>query len=130
MSGREKRTPWVIGGILAVVLLSVGCATMDYRKAYSGQMILQAEKAINEAKAVSASQDAPAELKGAEEKLSRAKEAFAKEEHDKATLLAEEATVDAQYAQTKATTEKNKRTVGEMQKNIEVMRQDIERQSK
>jgi len=131
MSGREKRTHCVIGVTLAMVLLlSAGCATMDYRKAYSGQLISQAEKAVDEAIASKASQNAPAELKVAEEKLSRAREAFAKEEHDKASRLAEEAAVDAQYAQTKATTERNKKTVGEMRKNIEVMRQDIERQSK
>jgi hypothetical protein len=131
MSKQMKRIQCFIGVPLAVgLLLMSGCATRNYRAAYSGQMISQAEKAIDEADASNASQNAPDELTAAEEKLSLAKTAFARDDHDKAAQLAEEAAAAAEYAQAKATTEKSKNTVEEMRKNIEVLKKEIELQSK
>lgn len=131
MSGRKRMIQRFTGIPLAVgLLLLVGCAPGNYRADFSGNIISQGEKAINEAKSSNATVNAAAELKVAEEKLSLAKGAFAKEEHDKAARLAEEAVVDAEYAQSKATAVKNVKTVEEMQKNKEVLRQEIDRQSK
>jgi hypothetical protein len=131
MSGRKRRIHCFIGVPLAVgLLLLSGCATRNYRAAYSGQMISQGEKAIDDANASNASQNAPDELTAAEEKLSLAKAAFARDDHDNAAQLAEEAAVAAAYAQAKATTEKNKKIVEEMRKNIEVLKKEIELQSK
>lgn len=131
MSSRKRAIQFFIGIPLALgLLLFVDCAPGNYRADFSSNMISQGEKAINEAKSSNATANASTELKAAEEKLSQAKNAFAKEEHDKAVLLAEEAAVEAEYAQSKATAVKNTKTVEEMQKNKEVLRQEIERQSK
>jgi len=131
MSGREKGIQLYLGVFLAsALLLASGCATRNYRAAYSGQMISQGEKAVKEARAGNASQNAQAELTAAEEKLSLAKAAFAKENHDNAADLAEEAVVTAEYAQAKSTTEERKRIVEEMRKNIAVLKQETEAQSK
>jgi len=130
MVGRNRIIQGVIGVPLAVgLLLSVGCATRNYRSDYSRQLMSQGEKAVNDAKAGNASQNAQAEMKAAEEKLALAREAYAKDEYDKAGRLAEEASVAAEYAQVRAANEKTRRNAEEMRKNLEVMRQDIERQS-
>lgn len=131
MDGKRGTIPLSIGVALALGLLfAAGCATRNYRMDFAGVVISQGEKAVDEARASNAALVAQPELKAAEEKLSLAKEAFAKEQHDKAARLAEEAKVAAEYAQTKAVSEKSKRAVEEMQKNIDVMRQEIERQSR
>ena len=130
MDGRKRNIQHLIGGVLAVgALLSGGCATSNW-PVVSKQMISQGEKAINEAKAGTASMDAPDELKAAEEKLSLAKKEFAEGWHNNASRLAKEAAVDAEYARAKATTEQEKHTVKEMQANIDTLRQEIERQSR
>jgi capsule polysaccharide export protein KpsE/RkpR len=130
MDGRKRNTRHLIGGALAIgALLSFGCATQNW-PIISKQMISQGEKAINEARAGTASMDAPEELKAAEEKLSLAKKEFAEGWHNNASRLAKEAAVDAEYARAKATSEKEKQTVKEMQANIDTLRQEIERQSR
>jgi hypothetical protein len=130
MDGRKRNIQHLIGGVLAVgALLSVGCATQNW-PIISKQMISQGEKAINEAKAGTASMDAPDELKAAEEKLSLAKKEFANGWHNNASRLAKEAAVEAEYARAKATTEKEKQTVKEMQVNIDALRREIELQSR
>jgi hypothetical protein len=131
MDGKKVRNPLLFGvACILGLLLVAGCATRNYRKDYSSLMISQGEKAIAEAKASNASSKAQAELTAAEEKLRLAKEAFARDEQDKAAMLAEESKAAAEYAQSKASTEKAKETAAEMQKNIETMRQDIGRQPK
>ncbi len=129
--GRGRR---ILHGVIAVLLagglvLSAGCATRNYRSDYSRQLLSQGEKAVKEAKTGNASQSAQAELKAAEEKLGQARDAFAKEEYDKAGRLAEEAAVAAEYAQARAEIEKNSRAAEEVRKNLETIRLDIERQS-
>ncbi len=113
--------------IAALALLSGGCASDG---TLSAQKIAAAEKAISEAKDGNASLNAPNELEIAEGKMSQAKQAFAKQDHEKAGALAERALVDAEYARTKATAEKNKKAVAEMRKNTDTLRQEIERLSK
>jgi hypothetical protein len=114
---------WVIL-IASFSLLVGGCASDG---TLSAQKIAAGEKAINEAKDGNASLNAPTELDIAQGKMSQAKEAFAKQDHEKAGALAEQASVDAEYARTKATTEKNKKAVEEMRKNVDTLRQEIER---
>ena len=131
MDGKKARNPRLFGfAFLVGLLLMAGCATRNYRMDYSSLMISQGEKAVEEARASNASLKAQPELKAAEDKLRLAKEAFAKEELDRAAWLADEAKAAAEYAQSKASTEKTKETVAEVRKNIETMRQEIERQSK
>lgn len=130
MEGRKRNIKHLIGGALAVgALLSGGCSTTNW-PVQSEQMISRGEKAISEAKAGNALLNARVELKEAEDKLSLAKEEFAKGWHSNAARLAEEASVAAELARAKSTTAKNKRTAEEMQKNIEGLRQEIERQPK
>lgn len=131
MDGKRGTIPLSIGVALALgLLVAAGCAIRDYRVDFASVMLSQGEKAVDEARAANAALVAQPELQAAEEKLALAKDAFAKEEYDKARRLAEEAKVAAEYAQTKAVSEKNKRSVEEMRKNIDVMRQEIERQSR
>ena len=127
--GGNKRTVQLLAVVAAFgLLLASGCATngtlLSTRKIQAG------EKAIMDAREGNASLNAPAELNVAEENLSRAREAQAKKEYEKAARLAERASIDAAYARTKATLEKTKKPVEEMRKNIEVLRQEIERLSK
>jgi hypothetical protein len=130
MDRRKRNIQHLIGGALAVgALFWGGCSTTNW-PIQSKQMISQGERAVSEAKASNASLNAPVELKAAEEKLSLAKEEFAKGWHNKAARLAEEAAVDAELAQAKSTTEKNKRTAEDMRKNIDALRQEIEQESK
>jgi len=129
MERRHRIVRGVIGIPLAVgLLLLAGCAARNYRSDYSRQLLSQSEKAVNEAKAGNASQIAQAELKEAEEKLSRARTAYAREEYEKAGYLAKEAAVAAEYAKARATTGKTRMNAEEMRKNLEAMRQDIERE--
>lgn len=126
-----KRIQYFVGVSFAVGLMVLsGCATRNYRASYSGQMISQGEKALVEANASNASQNAPDELAAAEEKLSMARTAFSREDYDQAADLAEEAAVAAKYAQARATTEKNRKTVAEIRKHIEELKREIELQSK
>lgn len=129
MDGKEKSILQLIGIAIAMgLLLSSGCASTNV--ILSRQKVSQGEKALSEAKAGNASLDAPAELTAAEEKLSLAKEALAKDEYEKAGRLAEEASIDAEYARAKSKAEKDKKTAEQMRNNIESLRREIERQSK
>ena len=130
MDGRKRNIQHLIGGVLAVgALLLGGCSPANW-PIISKQMIKKKKKEINEAKANSASMDAPDELKAAEEKLSLAKKEFAEGWHNNASRLAKEAAVDAEYARAKAISEKEKQTLKEMQANIDTLRRGIELQSK
>jgi len=130
MEGRKGNIPYLIGCALAVcALFSVGCATQNW-PVISKQKIIQGEKEINEAKAGTASMDAPDELKAAEEKLSLAKKEFANGWHNNASRLAEEAAVEAEYARAKANSEKEKQTLKEIQANIDTLRREIKLQSR
>ena len=62
--------------------------------------------------------------------MAQAKEAFAKNDFDKATRLAEEASIDADYARSKATSEKARKMAEGLREDIKVLRQEVDYLSK
>jgi hypothetical protein len=64
----------------------------------------------------------------AEEKLSKARTAFEKEEYQEADWLAEEAITEAKLAEAKARSAKAQATVKELEDTIQTLQNEIERQ--
>ena len=93
MERKNYQVPHLMILIAAFALLLGGCASDG---TLSAQKITAAEKALSEAKDGNASMNAPNELDMAEMKMSQAKQAFAKQDHEKAGALAEQASVDAE----------------------------------
>jgi hypothetical protein len=106
------------------VMLTLGCATSSMP---SAQRISQGDRALRDAQFENASVSAPDELKSAEEKLVRAKQAQADRNYEEAILLAEQAFVDAEVARARASLEKTRRAADEMQKKTRALREDVER---
>ena len=124
----NRRTIIPFFAVATVIVLCLGgCASNG---ALSTQKITTGEKAIMEAREGNATLTAAAELNAAEGNLTKAREAYAKKEYEKAARLAERASIDAEYARNKATTEKAKRRVEEMRGNINTLRQEIDRLSR
>ena len=109
------------------LMLTLGCATSSMP---SAQRISQGDRALRDAQFENASVSAPDELKSAEEKLARAKQAQTDRNYEEAILFAEQAFVDAEYARAKATLEKTKKAVDEIQKKTKALREDLERLSR
>ncbi len=106
------------------VMLAFGCATSSMP---SAQKISQGDRALRDAQFENASVSAPDELKSAEEKLARAKQAQSDRNYEEAILFAEQAFVDAEVARAKATLERTRRAADEMQKKTKALREDVER---
>ena len=115
--------------VLAVfgLLLTNGCATDG---TLSREKILQGDEAVRKAAEGNATLNASNELKAAEGKLAQAREAFAKNDFDKATRLAEKASIDADYARSKATSEKARKMAEGLREDIKVLRQEVDYLSK
>ena len=115
--------------VLAVfgLLLTSGCATDG---TLSREKILQGDEAVRKAAEGNATLNASNELKAAEGKLAQAREAFAKNDFDKATRLAEEASIDADYACSKAASEKARKTAEQLREDIKALRQEVDHLSK
>ena len=92
--------------------------------------IANADTAVNQAMTVQASEYAPAELQHALDKVSRAKQAIADKDYEKARRLAEQAQADAQVAEAKARSETSKRMVQEARKTIDTLRREAETQGR
>jgi hypothetical protein len=122
-----KDLPMFLAAATLGLTLAAGCATSSIP---SAQKISQGDRAIRDAQFGNASVSAPEELKNAEEKLARARQAQANRDYEQAILLAEQASVDAEYARAKATLEKTKMVVDEMQKKTKALREDVERLSR
>jgi cell division septum initiation protein DivIVA len=90
--------------------------------------IANADTAVNQAMTVQASEYAPAELQHALDKVSRAKQAMADKDYEKARRLAEQAQADAQVAEAKARSETSKRMAQEARKTIDTLRREAETQ--
>ncbi len=120
---RKTRTLHLFSTAAALgVMLTFGCATSSMP---SAQKISQGDRAVRDAQFGNASVSAPDELKVAEEKLARAKQAQAKRDYEEAIRLAEQASVDADYARAKASLEKAKGAVSEMQRKTEALREQV-----
>jgi len=125
MTWDKKTRGWFIVIAVLGLLLAGGCAATS--GSLTQEKIFRSNKLIGEAKQSNASQNAPDELKKAEEKLAEAEAAFTAKNYGKAARLAEEASVDADYAGAKSKTEKSKKTAEEMRQNVQVLRQELER---
>ena len=115
--------------VLAVfgLLLTSGCATDG---TLSREKILQADEAVRKAAEGNATLNASNELNAAQGKLAQAREAFAKNDFDKATRLAEETCIDADYAHSKSTSEKARKMAEGLREDIKVLRQEVDYLSK
>lgn len=116
---------------MAVVwlLLSGGCATRYYLKGEASRLIAEGEKLVSEARSANAATTASAELKEAEETLSKARKAFGEGMFDQAGRTAKEGVAAAEYSREKAVSEKSKMEAEEVERNLEALRREIGRQS-
>lgn len=119
-----KRLPLFLAAVILGLTLAAGCATSSIP---SAQKISQSDRAISDALLSNASVSAPDELKIAEEKLARARQAQANRDYEEAIRLAEQASVDADYARARANLEKAKRAVGEIEKRTKALREEARR---
>jgi len=119
-----KRLPLSLAAVILGLTLAAGCATSSIP---SAQKISQSDRAISDALLSNASVSAPDELKIAEEKLARARQAQANRDYEQAIRLAEQASVDAEYARARASLEKAKRAVGEIEKRTKALREEVRR---
>lgn len=124
----RNRVVYVLAGILLILGMAlVGCGG---NAAVPTEKIANAERAIAGARDSNAIVNAPLDLRLAEDKLSEAKAAVAKEENDRAGRLADEAIIDADVARAKTRTAKAKQIKGEMTESIDALRKEIERTQK
>ncbi len=124
MKGKKKIPALLVASFLGCLLLAAGCATTS--GSLSNEKIWQANKAIGAAKESNARQNAPNELKAAEDKIVEATTALTNKDYERAVRLAEEASVDAEYARAKSRTEKTKKAAEEMRQNNQALRQELE----
>ncbi|MFO7686804.1 MAG: DUF4398 domain-containing protein [Desulfobacterales bacterium] len=126
---KNTRSMQALAVAVMVILLTwmvIACAGVN--KAPIQQNIAKAEAAINNARNSDARTHAPLELTLAEEKLSKARTAFEKEEYQEADWLAEEAITEAKLAEAKARSAKAQATVKELEDTIQTLQNEIERQ--
>ena len=103
--------------------LTGGCAT----GVPALEKIANVEMTINQARENNAITYAPLELKFAEDKLIKAREAVEDEEFEQAQIIAEKALADAQYAEAKSRAEKAKTLVQEIRASINALRSEANR---
>lgn len=114
-----------MAGAALVAVMAAGCASGD--AALASAKVSQAERAVNEAKQSNAGVTAPVELKTAEDKLTAARAAAAKGEHNEAMRQADQALADADYARARAVSERVQKAIDEAKRNIQVLHQELER---
>jgi len=124
----RNRVVCVLAGIL--LILGITLAGCGGNAAVPTEKIANAERAIAGARDSNAIVNAPLDLRLAEDKLSEAKVAVAKEENDRAGRLADQAIIDADVARAKTRTAKAKQIKGEMTESIDALRKEIERKQK
>ena len=108
--------------LLAAVAIAA-CASVPPPKA---EMAV-AEAAVVNATNAGAVQWAPAELRTAQDKLTRAQAAMATKDHSRAMTLAHEVSADAQLAATVARAAKAQRAAEELQEGNRVLREEMSR---
>jgi Domain of unknown function (DUF4398) len=111
--------------LAAFVFFVAACSGVDKEPILTN--IGNAEMAVKQAESGDANQYAPLDLRQAEEKLQKARSAFAKEDYEKANYLAEEALVEANVALAKTETAKTKQLVENLESSIMELRQQIEK---
>jgi hypothetical protein len=120
------RRQWTgVAGAALVAVMAAGCASGD--AALASAKMSQADRAVNEAKQSNAGVTAPVELKTAEDKLTAARAAAAKGEHNEAIRQADQALADADYARARASNAQVRKIADDMRRNIQTLRQELER---
>ena len=114
----------VIGFMVLSILIVAGCGP---KMRPPHDTISNAEMAISRAREVNAIVYAPLDLKFAEEKIAKAKQAMSTENYETAYRLAEDSLLDAQVAEAKSKAIKSQELSQKMEENINSLRQEIER---
>lgn len=122
---KQDRIVYVLAGFL--LILGVALAGCGGNAAVPTEKIANAERAIAGARDSNAIVNAPLDLKLAEDKLSAAKAAIAKEEYESAGRLADQSIIDADVARAKTRAAKAKQINKEMTESIDALRKEIER---
>jgi hypothetical protein len=108
---------------LAVALCGTGCSA--HRKPIAA--VAKAELAVKQADESKAPEYAELDLKLAREKLAKARERLADDDHKEARRLAEEALVDAQVAEVKAESVEARDAAAQTRASIETIRNEASR---
>src|SRR5690606_35093858 len=111
----------VVGTILLGSALVTGCASVPVPK----EQLAVTEAAVNDAVRSGAPQYAPAELKTAQDKLERAREAVDDREYERAEVLAAEAEMDAKVAEARANSSKVQQAANQVQRSLDALRQEL-----
>lgn len=110
----------------ALVLLAASMAACSSMPAPKTEMALS-ESAVKGAEMAGAREHAPLELRRANEKLDKAKNAIIAEDYETAKRMAEQATVDAALAESKSDSMQSKLALQEIKDSIALMREEISR---
>ena len=127
MNWRSKlrRSSWISVLSLSTVMMLSACASVETTPIRN--TIANAEQAISEAERMEAHQHAPLELRLAEEKVAKARNALEEKEYQRADWLADEALADAQLATAKTRSAKTENMVSELRSSIDALEQETQR---
>lgn len=109
-------------GLLLVTLGSLtACSSVQLPE----EQVLLSKNAINRAVTAEATQYAPLEMKGAQDKLFLMERAIGEKDYDKARVLAQQAEADANLAERKAMAAKAQLALESARKGIEVLKEEM-----
>lgn len=107
---------------IALILLGACASTPKY-----GAEMAVAESAVDRANTSSTSENAAGELQVANNKLERARDAYARKDYERARQWAEQAEIDAHLAELTAQSERSRIAAKESQDAARVLREEISR---
>ena len=110
--------------VTLTIATTVGCGS---KGVMPSKNISDAEMAIKIAKENSATINAPLDVRIAEEKLQKAREAAKSEDFLSAQRLADEAIMDARVAEVKSQTQKVKKMEKDLRESIETLQNEVNR---
>lgn len=110
---------------LTATLLLAACASTPLPAA----KMAVAEAAVERAGSAGTREHAPAELQIAIDKLSRARQAIANKDYERAGQLADQAELDARLAETRAQSARAQRSATESQEAARVLQEEINRKN-
>ena len=122
---RTRYLPALLPLLLAGSFSLTGCSSVPPPDA---EMAV-ARTAVNNAVSAGGTENAPVEMRAAQDKLSGAEKAMTAEEYQTARYLAEEAAVDAQLAERKSRAVKTQGAVNDAKRGIDVLRQEMQREN-
>lgn len=115
-----------LGALAAVLLLATGCASSPPPTPPS---LALARAAVREAQSAGAAQHAPLQLRGAQDKLTRANAAYHDENMAAAARLGEVAEADARLAEAAARNAKAQQAVATLEQGNRTLHQELQRMS-